>query len=274
MRLLTAWLLALLAFAAAPAWAALPPRPAGPVLDQAGVIPDDQEAELDARLRQYNTTTGRAVIVATVASLDDLPIEDYAQQLTEAWGIGGAETEEGVLLLVAPNERKLRIHAARGVQERLTDALQGRIIRDTITPRFKAGDFGGGITEGVNAIVTQLDRSPADAKAVAEAAAAARTQGGGREPASFGSVIFWIVMIGFFMMIFGRKGRRGRRGGFGAGLGPIILFDAMSHMGGRSGGGMFGGSGGFGGGGGGFGGFGGFGGGGGGFDGGGASGSW
>jgi uncharacterized protein len=267
LRLLTAWLLALLAFAAAPAMAALPPRPAGPVLDQANVIPADQEAALDARLRQYNTTTGRSVVVATVASLDDLPVEDYAQQLSETWDIGGAETEEGVLLLIAPNERKLRIHAARGVQERLTDALSGRIIRDTITPRFKAGDFGGGISEGVNAIVAQLDRAPADAKAVAEAAAAAGSQRG-EEGASLGSVIFWIVMIVFFMMLFGRGGRRGRRGFGGGGLGPIILFDAISHMGGRGGG--FGG--GFGGGGGG--GFGGFGGGGGGFDGGGASGSW
>ena len=269
MRLLTIWLLALLTFAAAPAMAALPPRPTGPVLDQANIIPDAQEVALDARLREYNRATGRAVIVTTVNSLDDLPIEDYAQQLVEAWDIGGAETEEGVLLLVAPTERKLRIAAARGVQERLTDALSGRVIRDTIAPRFKAGDFGGGITEGVNAIIAQLDRSPADAKAVTEAAAAAGTQRGGREQASFGSVIFWIVMIVFFMMLFGRRGRRGRHGGFGSGLGPIILFDAISHMGGR-GGGFDGG--GFGGGGGG--GFGGFGGGGGGFDGGGASGDW
>lgn len=271
MRFLVAWLLALAALVAAPAHAALPPRPAGPVLDQANVIPDAEETALDAKLRAYNAATGRAVIVATVNSLDDLPIEDYAQQLSEAWDIGGAKTEEGVLLLVAPGERKLRIAAARGVQERLTDALSGRIIRDTIAPRFKTGDFGGGITAGVDAIVAQLDRSPADAKAVAEAAAAAGRQKADGGGASIGGVIFWIVLIGVFMLLFGRGGRRrGRRYDSGSGLAPIIIFDALSHLGGRGGG--FGG-GGFGGGGSG-GGFGGFGGGGGGFDGGGASGDW
>lgn len=270
MRVLTAWLLALLALAATPALAALPPRPAGPVLDQANVIPDAEEAALDAKLRAYNQATGRAVIVATVSSLDGLPIEDYAQQLVEAWDIGGATTEEGVLLLVAPAERKLRIAAARGVQERLTDALSGRIIRDTIAPRFKANDFGGGISAGVDAITAQLDRSPADAKAVAEAAAAAGRQQEGGGGASIGGVIFWIVLIVFFMMLFGRRGRRRGRRFDGGSLAPIIIFDALSHMAGRGGG--FGGGSSWGGGDGG--GFGGFGGGGGGFDGGGASGDW
>lgn len=271
MRIFTAWLLALLAFAATPAMAALPARPAGPVLDQANVIPDAQEAALDAKLREYNRATGRSVIVATVASLDGQPIENYAQQLVEAWDIGGAETEEGVLLLVAPADRQLRIAAARGVQERLTDALSGRIIRDTIVPRFKAGDYGGGIDAGVDAIITQLNRSPSDAKAVAEAAAAAGRQRGSEGKASFGGVIFWIVLIVFFMMLFGRRGRRGGSRFSTGGLGPIILWETLNHMGGRGGGGGFDG---FGGGGSSGGGFGGFGGGGGGFDGGGASGSW
>jgi uncharacterized protein len=274
LRLLTAWLLALLAFAATPALAALPPRPDGPVLDQANVIPDAEEAALDAKLREYNRATGRAVIVATVASLDGLPVDDFTQQLVEAWDIGGAKTEEGVLLLVAPTERQLRIAGARGVQDRLTDALSGRIIRDVITPQFKAGNFGGGITAGIDAIIAQLDRSPADAKAVAEAAAAAANnrQAGGDGKASVGGVIFWLVLIGFFMMLFGRRGGRRRGSRFSTGgLGPIIVWEALNHMGGR-GGGFGGGS--FGGGGDSGGGFGGFGGGGGGFDGGGASGSW
>lgn len=269
MRILTAWLLALLAIAATPALGALPPRPAGPVLDQANVIPDAEEAALDAKLRAYNQATGRAVIVATVGSLDGQAVEEYTRKLAEIWNIGGDKTEEGALLLVAPNERKLWITTGRGVQERLTDALTGRIVRDTIAPRFKAGDFGGGITAGVDAIIAQLDRAPADAKAVAEAAAAAGKQGGG-DKAGAGGVIFWIVLILFFMFLFGRGGRRGRRYS-GGGLAPIIIFDALSHMGGRGGG--FGG-GGFGGGGDSGGGFGGFGGGGGGFDGGGAGGDW
>jgi uncharacterized protein len=267
MRLLMVWLLAILALAGTPALAEMPARPAGPVLDAANVIAPAVEATLDQRLRDYNRTTGRAVIVATVPSLDGLEVEDYAQKLGESWGIGGKETEEAVLLLVAPGERKLRIHAARGVQERVTDALAGRIIRDTMIPYLKSGDYGGGIAAGVDGIITQLDRSPADAKAVAEAAAAASKQSGNGN-ASAGSVIFWIVLILFFMMVFGRGNRRQgvRRSGIDPG---IVLWGASEiarHMasGGRHGGGSDSG----------FGGFGGFGGGGGGFDGGGASGDW
>lgn len=276
MRLIAAWLLALCAFAGlalstAPARAAIPPRPDGPVLDQAGVIPEAEEAALDQRLRSYNKATGRAVIVATVASLDGLEDEQYAQEMAESWDIGGAESEEGVLFLVAPNERKLRIHTGRGVQDRLTDAWSGWIIRDTVVPRFKAGDFGGGIVAGVDAIIAQLDRSPADAKAIAEAAEAARkTAPQGRDEAGFGSVIFWLFLFGFLWLTFARRGRRGRRSGIDPGIVLWGASEALHHLGGRSGGGWSSGGSDFGGGGG----FGGFGGGGGGFDGGGASGDW
>ena len=268
MRQVIVWLLAFLAFAGTPALAELPARPAGPVLDAAGIIPDAQEAALDQRLRAYSQATGRSIIVATVPGLDDMDIADYAQKLSEGWGIGGATTEEGVLLLVAPKEHKLRIHAARGVQERLPDVLAGRIIRDTVTPRFKAGDFGGGISAGVDAITAQLDRSPADARAVAEAAAAAHGNQIG-DSAGAGSVVFWIVLILFFMLMFGRRSKGLRRSGIDPGIilwGASEVLHHMSDRGGGFGGGSFGGGS--------DGGFGGFGGGGGGFDGGGASGDW
>lgn len=279
MRQITLWLCAVLAslslaISGTSAMAELPPRPDGPVLDAAGIIPDADEAALDAKLRAYNTDTGRAIIVATVPSLDDQPVDAYAQQLAETWDIGGAESEQGVLFLVAPTERKIRIHTARGVQERLPDVLAGRIIRDTITPRFKARDMAGGITAGVDAIIAQLNRDPAEAKAVAEAAAAAaKQQRSGNEEASVGAVIFWIVLILFLIMLFGRGRRRhGLRRHSDAGIvmweagnlaaniaANIAINAALGGRGGDSGG---------------FGGFGGFGGGGGGFDGGGASGDW
>lgn len=259
--------------------AAMPPRPDGPVLDQAGVLPPAEEAALDQKLRAYNATTGRAVIVATVSSLDGLDEVTYGQQLAEAWGIGGRETEKGVLLLVAPKERRVRIATARGVQyDGFNDILAARIIRDTITPRFKAGDMAGGIAAGVDAIIADLNRTPAEAKAIAEAEAAAKAQrSGDGNGGTIGGFIFWIAMIGVFMVVFGRGGRKGRRysrGGNVAGaVGEVILWSALNaafdNDGDRGGGGF----GGFGGGGGG-GGFGGFGGGGGGFNGGGASGGW
>lgn len=279
MRQIALWLCAVLAsltlaMSGTGAMAELPPRPDGPVLDAAGIIPDGDEAALDAKLRAYNKDTGRAIIVATVRSLNDQPVEDYAQQLAEKWDIGGAESEQGVLFLVAPTERKIRIHTARGVQERLPDVLAGRIIRDAVTPLFKARNMGGGINAGVDAIIAQLNRDPADAKAVAEAAAAAAKQRrGGSEDASIGAVIFWIVLILFLIMLFGRGRRRhGLRRHSDAGIvmweagnlaaniaANIAINAALGGRGGDSGG---------------FGGFGGFGGGGGGFDGGGASGDW
>ena len=258
--------------------AAIPAPPTGPVLDQADVLPPAEEAALDQKLRTYNSTTGRSVIVATVSSLDGLDVVTYAQQLVEAWNIGGKETEKGVLLLVAPTERKVRIATARGVQyDGFNDILAARIIRDTITPRFKAGDMAGGIASGVDAIVADLDRTPAEATAIAEAEAAARAQDSSGKGGTIGGFIFWIAMIGVFMVVFGRGGRRGKRysrGGNVAGaVGEVILWSALNaalNNNDRGGGGF----GGFGGGGGGGGGFGGFGGGGGGFNGGGASGGW
>ena len=265
MRFLTAWLLALLAFAATPALAALPPRPAGPVLDQANIIPDAEEAALGAKLKAYTQTTGRAVMVVTLASLEGQDIASVGSALGQEWGVGGKATDQGVILIVAPNERKMRIEVGYGLEEYLPDVLGGRIIRDVIAPRFKSGDFAGGIGAGIDAITTQLNRTPADAKAVAEAAAAA-ARSGPKEGASAGGVIFWIVLILVFMFLFGRGGRRrgSRYRGGGGGLAPIIIFDALSHMGGRGGGGFGGGDSG--------GGWGGFGGGG--FGGGGASGDW
>ncbi|QGN53633.1 YgcG family protein [Novosphingobium sp. Gsoil 351] len=252
--------------------AAIPPRPAGPVFDQADILPPAEEAALDQKLRAYNASTGRAVIVATVTSLDGLDEVTYGQQLAEAWGIGGKETEQGVLLLVAPKERRVRIATARGVQyDGFNDILAARIIRDTITPRFKVGDLAGGIAAGVDAIITDLNRTPAEAKAIAEAEAAAHAQGSSDGGSGIGGFIFWAFMIIVFMAVFGRGGRRGQRYGRDGGSNlPIILWGASEIARGLSQGSSSGG--GFGGGGGG--GFGGFGGGGGGFNGGGASGGW
>ncbi|BBC73882.1 conserved hypothetical protein [Altererythrobacter sp. B11] len=270
MRFLALILAALAAFLALPAAAQdFPARPEGPVLDQANVLPPAEEAALDAKLRAYNQQTGRAVIVATVNSLDGLDPESYARGLAEKWGVGGAETEEGVLMLVAPNEREVWISTARGVQARLTDVSAGRIVRNTIIPAFKNGDMPGGIAAGADAIMERLSMDPAQAAAIEEAEAAAAKAGNGSErSAGIGGVIFWMVLIIFFAVIFGRGGRGRRRHGVASSVGNVILWSAIgSAMGGhRSGGGGFGGGGG--------GGFGGFGGGGGGFNGGGAGGSW
>ena len=282
MRLIIVWLALLAALLGAPAAALqqpsshLPARPAGPVHDGANVIAPADEAQLDARLRAYNQATGRAVIVATVPSLDGQEIEPYANALARAWDIGGKETENGVLFLIAPNDRKLRIETSRGLDERMTDIMSGRIIRDVVVPRFKAGDMSGGIVAGTDAIIKQLDMDPAQAKAIEEAEAARQAHQAKQAGPAIAGVVFWIVIILFFVSLSARR-RAGRpfRGG-GSGIGNVLMWTALNAAmnSGRSSGSGWGGGGGGGFGGGGGGGFGGFGGGGGGFSGGGASGSW
>jgi uncharacterized protein len=282
MTQVVALLAALFALLCGPSLAAqdFPARPTGPVLDAANVLPPAQEAQLIQQLTEYNRQTGRAIVVATVTDLQGLPIDMYSQQLAETWDIGGAETEEGALMVVAPNDREIFITTARGVQGRLTDVASGRIIRETIIPAFRNGDMPGGIIAGVNAIIERLNMDPATARAIDEAAAAgAREQRSGSGSGGIGTIfgaIFWVVMILGFMGLFGRRGRRRRHRRYGAAsaVGDVLLWSALGHaMGSGSRDSGFGGFGG-GGGGGDFGGFGGFGGGGGGFNGGGAGGSW
>ncbi|MCB2086190.1 MAG: TPM domain-containing protein [Sphingomonadaceae bacterium] len=259
-----------------------PPVPDGPVYDGADIISPDVEAALDVRLREYNARTGRAVIVATVPTVADergnVNIESYATTLfTDKWGIGGAERDQGLLLLVARDDRKMRIEVGYGLHPYFGGIMAGRVIRDTITPQFKAGNFDAGITQGVDAIITHLDKSPEDAIAIEEAAKAAEAQRSSSEGGFPIGAIFWFGFLFFFFILPALRGgsrRRYRRGGVGGAVGDIILWEAGKAVarglgsGSSSGGSSWGGGGGFSGGGG----FGGFGGGS--SGGGGASGGW
>ena len=270
------WLAVLIA--AGPGYAQdFPARPAGPVLDQAGLLTEPQRFDLERKLTDFNQRSGRALVVATVKSLGGREIEPYATQLGRQWGIGDAEEDTGVLLLVAPAERKVWIATGYGADDYLTDAMSGVIIRNDILPRFKAGDMAGGIAAGTDAIIRQLELPPEEAaKRVREVE---RERPSGERGFSLIPMIFIIVI--FFMLIGGISkaaggGRRYRSHRRGGGIDPVVILwglDALSRASrGRGGGGGFGGFGGFGGGGGGGGGFGGFGGGS--FGGGGAGGSW
>ncbi|MEO5707946.1 MAG: TPM domain-containing protein [Alteraurantiacibacter sp.] len=266
MTRLFAWIgaaLLLLTMALPSSAQAYPPRPDGPVYDGADMLSPQVEAQLDQRLRAYNAETGRALIVATIPSLDGQNIEPYATGLFADWGIGGAARDQGLLLLVARDDRKLRIEVGYGLHPYFGGIMAGRVINDTITPRFKEGDFDGGITSGVDAIMEHLNRSPADAAAVAEAAEAADAAGQSEGGFPIGTLI-WLGFVFFFFILpmIGGRGRRRRFGGGGLGdaVGNIVLWEAgkaisrgfSDHGGGGFSGGGFGGGGG-----GGFGGFGG-----------------
>jgi uncharacterized protein len=264
----------LLGFLAAPAGAQTFPPLSGRVVDAADLLNPQQEAQLDARLAALERASSRQLVVATVPSLEGRPIEDYGYQLGRHWGIGQSQANNGTILLVAPNDRKVRIEVGYGLEPILTDAFANTVIDQRILPRFREGDMAGGIIAGADALIEQLGAPPEQAEQRAlEAAAAQRAQGSSGGGATFLGVLFWIVAIVVLIAFLARRGMRrgGRRYGTrrrrrGWGGGPVIIWGGGWGSGGGSSGGGWGGFGGGGGGG--------FSGGGGSFGGGGASGSW
>ena len=132
------------------------PQLTGRVTDQANVISAPAKASIETKLRNLEDKSGIQLVVATVSSLEGGDIESYANGLFRAWKLGMAKKNNGVLFLIAPNERKMRIEVGYGLEGVLTDAVSSVIIRAAVAPRFKAGDFDGGIERGVDAIIETL----------------------------------------------------------------------------------------------------------------------
>ncbi len=261
----------------------------GRVVDNADIIPANVEAQLTAQLEALETQSQRQLVIATVPDLQGYDISDYGYQLGRAWGIGDAERNDGALLIVAPNDRKVRIEVGYGLEGYLTDAVSALIIQNQILPRFRNGDMPGGIVAGTDAIITQLQLPPDEAARVAQEAAAQRQSQSEEGGLPVGAII-WLGFIFFFFILpvlrarkRSRKYRAKGKGpwgkrrrdyddddddGFGRTARDIILWEVGSAIlsGALSGGDDWGGGGGFGGGG--------FSGGGGSFGGGGASGGW
>ena len=132
------------------------PALTGRIVDQANVIPADTRSTIEPKLADLEAKSGIQLVVATVNSLEGQEIEPYANALFREWKLGEKAKNNGVLLLVAPKERRVRIEVGYGLEGTLTDALGKVIITNAITPHFKAGDFGGGISRGVDDIITVL----------------------------------------------------------------------------------------------------------------------
>ena len=260
---------------AAPAHAQTFPKLTGRVVDQAHLLRPEQVVDISSKSEALEAATGRQFVVATVNSLEGVPIQDYSYQLGRAWQIGDKDRDDGVLLVVAPNERKVWISTGYGARVFLTDAVSSVIYRDAIVPRFKAGDMGGGIVAGADAIIKVMQLPPAEAAKRAQEIGAQEAK---RQKESVNPIPVVFIVIIFFLIVGGlsRRAGGGRRYRGRGGISPWVVLwglDAISRSG-RGGGGWGGGSGGFGGGGFGGGGGGGFSGGGGSFGGGGAGGSW
>ena len=155
-RLSIAWGVVALLFSALTAFSASLPALTGRIVDQAGIIPADTRSAIEAKLTDLEAKSGIQLVVATVNSLEGEEIEPYANKLFRAWQLGEKTKNNGVLLLVAPKERRVRIEVGYGLEGTLTDALTKVIITNAIAPRFKTSDFGGGISRGVDDIITVL----------------------------------------------------------------------------------------------------------------------
>src|SRR5579859_2971312 len=138
--------------------ASMPPFPelSGPVVDQANLIPPDVRASIEQKLQAYDDSSGNQLVVVTVPTLGGYPIEYWGYQLGRHWGIGQKDKNTGTLLIVDAAEHKLRIEAGYGLEGTLTDAMSDDIIRNTIVPKFKQNDYGGGIADGVDRILAVL----------------------------------------------------------------------------------------------------------------------
>ena len=266
-RVLLALLLLVCAF---PALAQTFPPLSGRVVDAANLLQPEQKAALEAKLEGIEQATGHQVVVATIPDVQGYPLEDYGYRLGRAWQLGGKAKDDGLLILLAPNnpagQRGPRIEVGYGLEPLVTDAFSSIVANGIMTPLLRSGDIAGALNAGIDAIGEQIKLTPEEAaKRTAALTATAKKDGGKVSGSAF---LFWLFVI-FFVIIplVGRLGGRGRR--HRSGVGEALLWTAINVAAnsGRDNDG-WGGGGGFGGGGGGFSG------GGGSFGGGGASGGW
>jgi uncharacterized protein len=122
------------------------------VNDYAGMLGEQTVRQMEGELAEFERSDSTQIVVLTIPGLQGESLEEFSIKVAEAWKVGWKGVDNGVILLVAKNDRKVRIEVGRGLEGRLTDLVAGRIIRNTIIPRFRSGDFDGGVMEGVAAI--------------------------------------------------------------------------------------------------------------------------
>lgn len=225
----------LLVLLVSPATALDIPRAVGYVTDNAGLLTQTTRLKLEQFLREFEASDSTQIVVLTILTLEGEALEDYSLRVLENWKVGQKGLDNGALLLIAKAERKIRIETGYGLEGRLTDLLAGRIIDNEISPRFKQGDFDGGVIAGVVGMAEAVR---------GEYTGSGRSSSQKKKSNPFGFLIPLIFFGGPFLARLGGRRRSYRRGGFYVG-GPFI------GGGGGFGGGGFGGGGGFSGGGGG-----------------------
>ena len=217
------------------------PNNDGWVTDQAGMLTAQQEASLETLMESYRSGTTHEIALLTVDSLKGQALDQFALEIARGWRIGGKDKNNGALLLIAKNERKIRIEVGRGLEGNLTDAASGLIIRNIIQPEFKRGRMFDGISMGIQAMHAAIG---GDYGPIQRSRSSRRTSGGAAALLTFALATFVIMAL--------TRGRGGGRGGRRGGLGivPWLVMASMmsgSRRGYYGGGGFTGGGGGFGG---------------------------
>jgi uncharacterized protein len=166
------------------------PELTGRVTDQAGLLSPADKADIESQLAALEQISTDQIAVVTVKSLEGYPIEDYSIGLARKWGIGQKGKDNGILLIIAPNDRKVRIEVGRRLEPLMTDTMSALIIQNAILPKFRRGDYAGGIKDAVRDIKTVLLGDPEEVKRRAQ---------GGRTPHDDPTVM--IHMIVFFLIV-------------------------------------------------------------------------
>jgi uncharacterized protein len=205
------------------------PKPAGRVTDLANIIDAATEVDLDRQLDQLERKTSAEIAVVTVASLDGAPVDDYAVRLFKEWGIGQASSDNGVLVLVAPNEREMRVEVGYGLEGILPDGLAGQIIRDSFTPRFRENDYNGGIRDGVARLVEVVEKQ----QVLTPEEIARFNEGSGDDFPEWALIPFFglFVTIGFGMVGIGLRTKTGFPLLFGSFFGGMPLLMSLAFAG-------------------------------------------
>jgi uncharacterized protein len=198
------------------------PELTGRVVDNARMIEPSVRDQLTQQLQAHEKVTGEQLVVVTLPDLQGTDIADFGYQLGRYWGIGQKDKNNGALLIVARDERKLRIEVGYGLEDRLTDAQSSVIIQQVITPAFKAGNFSKGISDGVAAMLVVLGGNPLDEPStVYESSGDPQDDFVSRHPALFVFLVLLFILTFFVGQMLGilpaGRGGSGGSGGFGGG---------------------------------------------------------
>ncbi len=181
-----------------PAWALDVPSLSGPVVDVAHVLPPDTVEQLSQEIRAHEAKTSNQVVVLILPSLEGEPLFDFSHRVATTWKLGRKGTDNGVLLLVALKDRKVRLEVGYGLEGALTDARSAQIIRNEIVPRFRSGEFAVGVTAGVRAVLSTIEGT----YQASERPTATSTDG-----ETVGNVLLAVIVGVFIGLLFSRAHR-------------------------------------------------------------------